>query len=319
MLCVDNIYKHYGNHRALNGVSLDIHAGQVVALLAPNGAGKSTLVSIIAGLLKADNGTITINGKQRHKHKNNPEIQSILGIAGQETGLYPGLTVHQNLQFFSELYDVPRRARQKRIKETAKLLGLELLLRRKANELSGGERRRLHTACALIHRPRLLLLDEPTVGADPQARNDILNAVKQLAFDGTAVLYTSHYLPEIEALNADLVIMDKGQVLDQGKQKTLINQYGEHTVSIEFSRPIAAQAEKLLKNSQCMSPTQLKVNNNAQQENELAHILSALQAFNNDIVQIEQQSATLEHVFLRIIANNQPAMTTTHNKAVVST
>ena len=222
------------------------------------------------------------------------------------------------MQFFAEIYDIPRQLRKSRINETAELLGLQSLLTRKANQLSGGERRRLHTACALVHRPRLLLLDEPTVGADPQARNDILNAVKQLAFDGTAVLYTSHYLPEIEALNADLVVMDQGEVLDQGKQQTLLNQYGENNITIEFSRPIAAQAEKLLNNSQCISPTQLRVHRHTQHDNKLAQILSSLQAFNNDIVQIEQQSATLEQVFLRIIANNQPPITTTEDKAVVN-
>ena len=136
--------------------------------------------------------------------------------------------MQENLNFFADLHGVPRKLRGVRVFEIAELLGLCPLLGRKGHELSGGQKRRLHTGAALLHKPKLLLLDEPTVGADPQARNAILKAVRQLAEEGTSVIYTSHYLPEIETLEARLIVMEQGEVIEQGEQQELLEKYS-HT------------------------------------------------------------------------------------------
>ncbi len=219
MLVAQGLTKSYGEVHALRGADLAVSEGQIVSLLGRNGAGKTTMLSIIAGLLVPDAGTVQLDGLDALK---DPESAArLLGIAPQETGIYPILTVRQNLEFFGELSGL-KASRKSRASEVAEQLGLEQLLDRKASQLSGGEARRLHTACALVHRPRLLMLDEPTVGADVATRLQLIDAVRQLADDGAAVVYTTHYLPEVESLAADIVIIDDGQILARGTQDELI-------------------------------------------------------------------------------------------------
>lgn len=223
MLHASDIKKSYGQVDALRGVDLSVNAGQIVALLGRNGAGKTTLVSIVAGLLRADAGTVEVDGVDAVAQPG--EAARRIGVAPQETGVYRVLTVRENLTFFADLAGVPKRNRSKQVDAVAEQLGLTDLLGRKGSELSGGESRRLHTACALVHRPRLLLLDEPTVGADVATRQQLIEAVGGLAADGAAVVYTTHYLPEVEALNADIVIIHEGRILDRGTQAELIERH----------------------------------------------------------------------------------------------
>ena len=213
MLVTDGLSKSYGDIQALRGASLRVNEGQIVSLLGRNGAGKTTMLSIIAGLLRPDAGSVTIGGIDALADVE--AAARLLGIAPQDTGIYTVLTVRQNLEFFGELSGMDRSTRTKRAAEVAERLGLAPLLDRKASQLSGGEARRLHTACALVHEPRLLMLDEPTVGADVTTRLQIIEAVRDLAADGAAVVYTTHYLPEVVSLEADLVIIDDGEVRDQ--------------------------------------------------------------------------------------------------------
>lgn len=223
---------------ALRGADLDVLPGQVVSLLGRNGAGKTTLLSIVAGLLRPDGGAVTIDGLDALA---DPEQTArLIGIAPQETGIYPILTVRQNLEFFGELNGLDRATRTSRATEVADQLGLTKLLDRRGGQLSGGEGRRLHTACALVHRPRLLMLDEPTVGADVATRLQLIEAVRGLAADGAAVVYTTHYLPEVEALDADVVIIDDGAVLAQGSQTQLIDHHHLRGVRFRFDGPLPA-------------------------------------------------------------------------------
>ncbi len=215
-----DVRKSYGAVEALRGVDLTVEAGQVVALLGRNGAGKTTLVSIVAGLVRPDGGTVRVDGVDVAARP--AAAARRIGIAPQETGIYRVLTVRENLRFFGELAGVSRHDLGPRIAQVAEQLGLAQLLDRRADRLSGGEARRLHTACALLHRPGLLLLDEPTVGADVTARAELIEAVRQLAADGAAVVYTTHYLPEVVSLNADIVIVDRGLVLERGTQADLV-------------------------------------------------------------------------------------------------
>jgi len=215
-LALTGVVKRYGDRVALDGVDFAVGAGSVVALLGPNGAGKSTLVSIAAGLLGADAGEVVVRGRP--------------GLAPQEIGIYPSLTVRENLWAFAELYGVSRRRAERWLEPFV----LTALADRPAGRLSGGEQRRLHTAIAVVHRPRVVLLDEPTAGADTQTRAAILDAVRGLAADGAAVVYTTHYLPEIEALGADVALLERGRIIASGTIEALVAAHAEALVEVTY-------------------------------------------------------------------------------------
>lgn len=237
MLAAHGITKSYGEIRALRGADLEVEAGQIVSLLGRNGAGKSTFLSIVAGLIEPDEGTVEIDGICRST--NPSQAAKRVGIAPQETGVYQVLTVRENLEFFGELVGMGKADRQGRAEDVSGALGLQHLLDRKASQLSGGEVRRLHTACALLHRPRLLLLDEPTVGADVETRGLLIEAVRALADDGAAVIYTTHYLPEVEALEADIVVIEAGNVLARGNQRQLVQEHSIQGVTFTVDEPLS--------------------------------------------------------------------------------
>jgi ABC-2 type transport system ATP-binding protein len=207
MLSARNLQKRYKSVTALDGFTLHVAEGEIVGLIGHNGAGKSTFVSIVAGLVRADGGTLEIDcGKAE------------IGIAPQTLGLYPAATVREHLWLFGRLAGVKRPA----VDETAAELLLTDLLKRKVRELSGGQQRRVQAATALVHRPKLLLLDEPTVGADPVTRDAILAAVRRRADGGAAVIYTTHYLPELDGLDATLALARTGRIVARGRRADLL-------------------------------------------------------------------------------------------------
>jgi ABC-2 type transport system ATP-binding protein len=233
MLQVDGLSKAYGQRRALVDVDLEVAAGEITALLGRNGAGKTTLVSIVAGLRVADGGTVTIAGIE--VSKTSRQARARLGIAPQETGVYPTLSCRDNLRLFAGLAGHGRRDIRARIDELAESLALTGLLDRRAKELSGGERRRLHTAIALVGRPELVLLDEPTVGADIQTRARLLAVVRRLAHDGAAVVYSTHYFPEVEELGATLAILERGRMLARGHIADVVAEYAVGEIVLTFA------------------------------------------------------------------------------------
>ncbi|MFD3417535.1 ABC transporter ATP-binding protein [Streptomyces decoyicus] len=232
-LTLHRITKRYGPVTALSEVDLDIAPGEIVGLLGHNGAGKTTLMSIVAGLLRPDTGYVRVLGKDpvREPH----EARRRLGLAPQELGLYMPLTVRQNLLFFAELAGLRGRAADRRIEEVAEPLGLTELLGRRASRLSGGQQRRVHTAMALVHRPPLLLLDEPTAGVDVQTREQLLEMVRTMAAEGTAICYSTHYLPEVETLDGSVAVLNDGRMIARGTLKELVRQYGDSGVELSFS------------------------------------------------------------------------------------
>lgn len=236
-LVVDALSKTYrspqGPRRALDGVSLSVGAGEVVALVGNNGAGKSTLMSIVAGLLEADSGTATVMGRATTANGGTPSPH--LGLAPQSEAVYPTLTVGRNLRYFGELCGLRGAELDARVTAVAASLLLSDLLGRNASELSGGQRRRLHTGLALMHDPEVLLLDEPTVGVDIDARLQLLQFVRDTADAGAAVLYSTHQMTEVEQLASRAVILDHGRVLADGPVTEIVAEHSPHLAEMRFS------------------------------------------------------------------------------------
>jgi ABC-2 type transport system ATP-binding protein len=236
VLAIRGLHKSYGSTVALAGVDLDVAAGTIVGLLGPNGAGKTSLVSIVAGLRRPDAGTVHICGIDVARAPQ--RARELVGLAPQETGVYTPLSVRDNLRFFAGLAGMRRAPQRERIDEIAGALGLDGLLDRRAGELSGGERRRLHTAIALLHRPPLVLLDEPTTGADVRTRSQILELVRRLADEGSAIVYSTHYLHEIEELDAFVTFIDAGRVVATGSTAELVRRYGTSALELTFENEV---------------------------------------------------------------------------------
>jgi ABC-type multidrug transport system ATPase subunit len=232
MLHIEGLRKAYGDVVALQGVDLDIAAGEIVSLLGPNGAGKTTLVSIVAGLRRADAGVVEVDGLDALARS--VEVRRRIGLAPQDLGIYPVVSVRNNLALFGRLAGLGPRELRTRIDEVSQALDIADLLGREAGKLSGGQKRRVHTAIALLHRPPLLLLDEATTGADVETRGHILNLVRRFAAEGTAVLYSTHYLQEVETLGATVVLLEGGQVIAHDPVDELIRAHATPVVEIVF-------------------------------------------------------------------------------------
>lgn len=240
---VEGVSKSYGSVQALSQVSLLIRRGEVLGLLGPNGAGKSTLISIVAGLLTPDTGTVRICG-----HEVGPDglaARRLVGLAAQDLGLYLQLPVEANLRFFGEMAGVKRSGLKARIDEVASLLDLGKILGRRPYELSGGEKRRVHSAIAMLSRPTVLLLDEPTAGVDVHTRQRILEVVRTLAMDGTAVCYTTHYLHEAEEVADSATILTEGQMIASGSIDELIAREGEAVLELGVEGDVPDELEKM--------------------------------------------------------------------------
>ncbi len=206
MLEVDSVTKRYGDVIALNGVSLSVAAGEVVALLGANGAGKTTLLALVAGLRRVDDGRITVAGGDPRRG----DTRRALGFAPQELSVYPTISVAANILFFAEMSSLRGAAARARVEATAHALGIHHLLTRRAGDLSGGERRRVHVAMALVHEPTVVVLDEPTAGVDLAARADLIRLVGDVAERGAAVVFSTHYLAEAEALDGRVTVLHRG-------------------------------------------------------------------------------------------------------------
>ena len=220
MLQVENLKKTFKKTVAVDGVNLVLDQGESVGLLGPNGAGKSTTISMISTLLKPTSGEIRFKGSDVLKHPD--KIRPILGIVPQEIALYEELTAYENMNFFGQTYGLSGKNLSAKIEENLKLVGLFDRQKEKINQYSGGMKRRINMAVALMHEPELLIMDEPTVGIDPQSRSHILETVRELnRKKGMTILYTSHYMEEVEKLCDRVYIMDHGQVIASGTKEEL--------------------------------------------------------------------------------------------------
>ncbi|MGB8455485.1 MAG: ABC transporter ATP-binding protein [Anaerocolumna sp.] len=233
MLCLDDVRKYYKNKKAVDGISFKIQKGEIFGLVGANGAGKSTTISMLTTMIKPDSGDILYRGQSIVK---DPKIiRGQLGYVPQDIALYSSLSGRDNLLFWGNAYHVPKNSLDKRIKEVSDIIGFtEDILNQKTAVYSGGMKRRLNLGAALLHRPEFLVLDEPTVGIDMIARNQILDSIKKLNDVGTTILYCGHYMDEVERICDSFCILDKGRKIVCGNKTTLLNEPNKTLESLYY-------------------------------------------------------------------------------------
>ncbi|OME83014.1 export ABC transporter ATP-binding protein [Paenibacillus sp. FSL A5-0031] len=219
------VVKKYDTTITVNHLSFNIDQGEIFGLLGPNGAGKSTTIHMLAGLLKPSGGDILVEGFSIRKHP--LEVKKRIGLVPQELAIYETLTARENVTFFAKLYGLRGSLLRDRVDEALQFVGLLDKAKDKPSTFSGGMKRRLNIACAIMHRPKLIIMDEPTVGIDPQSRNHILESVRELNKLGSTVIYTSHYMEEVEAICTRIGILDKGKLIACGTKDELKRQVGQ--------------------------------------------------------------------------------------------
>ncbi len=306
MIQVEGLHKSYGSTRAVDGISLHVPAGTIYGLLGPNGAGKTTTISCISGLLKADSGRISIAGCDL---ASDPiRARRALGIVPQETAIYDTLTAAENVSYFASLHGMGGADLRSRVGEVLDRVGLEPGSKQQSRKFSGGMKRRLNLAIGLVSRPRALLLDEPTVGIDPQARLNILEVVRETQRQGTAILYTTHYLEEAETLCDRVAIIDHGRLLADGTVDELRRSVGEGTVvtvrgrfEAEAFRAAVMQGRKrdgdirvvtLEDNAAMVAVTG--------EEGAASDVLSTIMRAGIEVADISMQEPSLQSVFIKL-------------------
>ena len=248
MIEIKDVTKSYGRHKVLQNVSFEIMEGELFGLLGPNGAGKSTLIDILTGIQSMDSGEIFINGKSIKTDK--VEIRKQLGLVPQDIALLEELNAVDNLEYFGGLYGLARAELKNQIEKLLEVAGLTDKKKEKVKNYSGGMKRRLNIAVAMLHNPSILILDEPTVGVDAQSRQHIFDYIQSLAEQGTTILYTSHYMEEIEALCKRVFILDLGEEVAYGTKEEVKKLVGHtQTVALTLDR-VPAGFDEVLKNSE---------------------------------------------------------------------
>lgn len=302
---VTNLEKTYKNGvKAVDGLSFQVRDGEILGLLGPNGSGKTTTINSILSLLKADSGTIEIFGQTMSA--TNYEVKSRIGLITQEVAVFDELTVEENIDYFCGLYISDKQTRKQYVKEAMELVKITEYKKFKPKKLSGGLLRRLHIACGISHKPSLIFFDEPTVGIDPQSRNHILEQIQELNKNGATIVYTSHYMEEIELLCDYIVIMDHGKVVAEGTKnelKDLIN-LSERIVITLIDNTNIDNIVKTLSTIKGVSAVDfsksditIKVSNG---NNSLPEIIKYLMINNIEYENINSMAPTLNDVFLEI-------------------
>ena len=219
MIHIENLVKRYGDLVALNHLSLDIHEGEIFGLLGPNGSGKTTAINCLLSLLKYDKGIIEVFGQPMAP--DNYQSKQQIGIVLQNVAVFDELTVYENIDYFCGLYVSDKKKRKELVDDAVRFVGLEEYCKMYPKKLSGGLLRRLNIACGIAHKPRLIIMDEPTVAVDPQSRNKILEGIQKLNAQGSTIIYTSHYMEEVEQICTRIAIMDHGRVIASGTSEEL--------------------------------------------------------------------------------------------------
>jgi ABC-2 type transport system ATP-binding protein len=296
-----DVVKRFGSTLALDHVDFEIRRGEILGLLGPNGAGKTTAIRALAGLIAIDSGGVEVFGTTQRPGL--MDLKRRIGLVTQEITVFDDLSARENLQFFGGLYGLRGQELKDRIEETLAFVGLAENADKRVKKHSGGMKRRLNVACALTHRPELLIMDEPTVGIDPQSRNHILEQVRALSAKGTTIVYTSHYMEEVQAIASRVLIMDQGHIIAGGTVDELVARipYEEH-VTIEVGEPTPAVVEDIGRIAGVKQVTRegavLHVVSGAGSKN-LDRIITAAQAAGG-VRSIRSDKPTLEDVFLTL-------------------
>ncbi|MBU8607340.1 ABC transporter ATP-binding protein [Bacillus pumilus] len=311
MLNVHNIKKYYKDKQVLKEITFHLKKGESFGLLGPNGAGKSTLIGILTGLIHATSGTITIEGIDLKKETK--KAQQMIGIVPQEIALYLHLTAKENLMFWGRMYGLKGKELKSRVQETLELIGLKDRANDQVKVFSGGMKRRVNIGCAILHQPKLLIMDEPTVGIDPQSRNHILETVKTLNGEGMTIIYTSHYMEEVEFLCERMAIMDHGSIIALGDQHELSELVGNQreivlTIKYEHGQNDIDRVRQFIHEVDPLKEivvqgNQIKIFDQHPQQL-LSHLIQGVTALNIQIISTEIVEPNLENVFLYLTSKN---------------
>ncbi|MGJ8663354.1 MAG: ABC transporter ATP-binding protein, partial [Marinicella sp.] len=297
---IDALTKSYGQFTAAENISFEVNAGEIFGLLGPNGAGKSTTINCISGLLKPSLGEVYIN--QHSVLSDSIKAKSSLGLVPQDLALYEDLNGWENLNFWGQAYGLSGPKLNDRISTVLKQVGLDSRAKDLVNTYSGGMKRRLNFACAILHEPKALLLDEPTVGVDPQSREHLLAAVEALKSQGTAVLYTTHYMEEAERLCDRIAIIDNGQIIALGTVDELRSQMGEKdliTLQGDFTKKDSSVIQDTVSGFELLEWQDHSVRFMA--ENAASQLSAILAQFDSgEVKQTAVQQANLESLFIKL-------------------
>lgn len=302
IISVRNLTKKYKELTAIDDLSFDVYAGEILGLLGPNGSGKSTTINCLLSLLNFQHGSIKILGKEMTSESY--DIKSKIGVVFQEIAVFEELTVYENIDYFCGLYIKNKETRKKYVEDAIKLVGLESYKKFYPKQLSGGLLRRLNIACGVAHKPKIIFLDEPTVAVDPQSRNNILDGIKKLRDDGATILYTTHYMEEVEILCDRIIILDKGKIIAQGTNEELKDLAKiEEKITVEVDSISAEILEKIKEfktveevslNKNTLLVTYKKGNNN------LKKLIDFLEENKITYNKIFSERPTLNDVFLEL-------------------
>lgn len=299
---IENLVKRYKELTALDNFNLEIKEGEVFGLLGPNGSGKTTAINCLLSLLSFDNGNIEIFGEKMTP--NSYDIKRRIGVIMQDVAVFDELTVYENIDYFCGLYIVNKSERKKCVDEAVRFVGLDEFVKFHPKKLSGGLLRRLNIACGIAHKPKLIILDEPTVAVDPQSRNKILEGIQELNRNGATIIYTSHYMEEVEQICTRIAIIDKGKNIAIGTKDELKKMIrNTETVTIELSNSIEKVIDEIRKLQHVYEADvvneKLVVKCSGGKHN-LIRILGVLSENNISFGRVYSEQPTLNDVFLEI-------------------
>lgn len=302
IVAIENLVKRYGDLVALDHLNLTIQEGEIFGLLGPNGSGKTTAISCMLSLLKYDKGTIHIFGEEMRPDNYNVKRQT--GIVLQNVAVFDELTVYENIDYFCGLYVPDKKKRKELVEEAIAFTDLDAFRKVRPKKLSGGLLRRLNIACGIAHKPRLIIMDEPTVAVDPQSRNKILEGIQKLNQQGSTILYTSHYMEEVEQICTRIAIMDHGQIIASGTKEELkkMIKTGE-TITIEaipLTQKNLADIQVLPHVFALHYEDQILTVRCTGAKHNLIRLLHYLQEQNIPFGQVSSELPTLNDVFLEI-------------------
>ncbi len=301
MISVQGLSKRFGQLRAVDHISFEVARGELFGFLGPNGAGTTTTISMVSGLLRPDEGTVTLG--EFNLWESPRRAKRLLGLVPQDVALYEEFSARENLFFWGGLYDVARSELKKNVDEILARVGLTDRAREPVSRYSGGMKRRLNLAIGLVHRPQVLLLDEPTVGIDPQARNAILDIIRDIARQGTTIVFTTHHLEEAEKLCDRIAIMDHGQILQTGSVRELAKVVGDRDVVTLRGQFTAGQIQQCLEHEpvSVLSATDRMATLHLMGDHYgLASLVERLSQAGIELADLSVQKPTLESVFLKL-------------------